>query len=333
MSEEKDENRASRGSQRYKFMTNILTDKNQRTKYIKSLERFTRDPDIPYMRIVFALFAAFVLTSFVLYYVLNDFTRLPFVIVQSITFWLSVMIILIIYMTPSRKRSMLYSVAVYYSSRFSEKLRRENGAEGDLSTMGISKVEQTQNGLLVTLNEESYDGYKKKAYVYVVEGFLGRSVLPAVADDAANTRKDYLIARSPTCANKMMTSIKEVDVESQLSALRDHYNKMSNYPNMSKTTKQWLKHQVEMQYASIQAISEQEFMISQVFFVIENDEPSLMQEAMTWENHALNAYSYFEKIHTKKELVDRLKDATSTSNKGIKLHSKEDESINQFEKQ
>lgn len=333
MSEEKDENRASRGSQRYKFMTNILADKNQRTKYIKSLERFTRDPDIPYMRIVFALFAAFVLTSFVLYYVLNDFTRLPFVIVQSITFWLSVMIILIIYMTPSRKRSMLYSVAVYYSSRFSEKLRRENGAEGDLSTMGISKVEQTQNGLLLTLNEESYDGYKKKAYAYVVEGFLGRSVLPAVADDAANARKDYLIARSQTCANKMMTSIKEVDVESQLASLRDHYNKISNYPNMSKTTKQWLKHQVEMQYASIQAISEQEFMISQVFFVIENDEPSLMQEAMTWENHALNAYSHFEKIHTKKELVDRLKDATSTSNKGIKLHSKEDESINQFEKQ
>lgn len=333
MSEEKDENRASRGSQRYKFMTNILADKNQRTKYIKSLERFTRDPDIPYMRIVIALFAAFLLTAFVLYYILNDFTRLPFVIVQSITFWLGAMVILIIYMTPSRKRSMLYSVAVYYSSRFSEKLRRENGAEGDLSSMGISKVEQTQNGLLVTLNEESYDGYKKKAYAYVVEGFLGRSVLPAVADDAANARKDYLIARSPTCANKMMTSIKEVDVESQLASLRDHYNKISNYPNMSKTTKQWLKHQVEMQYASIQAISEQEFMISQVFFVIENDEPSLMQEAMTWENHALNAYSHFEKIHTKKELVDRLKDATSTSNKGIKLHSKEDESINQFEKQ
>ena len=333
MSEEKDENRASRGSQRYKFMTNILADKNQRTKYIKSLERFTRDPDIPYMRIVIALFAAFLLTAFVLYYILNDFTRLPFVIVQSITFWLGAMVILIIYMTPSRKRSMLYSVAVYYSSRFSEKLRRENGAEGDLSSMGISKVEQTQNGLLVTLNEESYDGYKKKAYAYVVEGFLGRSVLPAVADDAANARKDYLIARSPTCANKMMTSIKEVDVESQLSALRDHYNKISNYPNMSKTTKQWLKHQVEMQYASIQAISEQEFMISQVFFVIENDELSLMQEAMTWENHALNAYSHFEKIHTKKELVDRLKDATSTSNKGIKLHSKEDKSINQFEKQ
>lgn len=333
MSEEKDENRASRGSQRYKFMTNILTDKNQRTKYIKSLERFTRDPDIPYMRIVFALFAAFVLTALVLYYILNDFTRLPFVIVQCITFWLSAMVILIIYMTPSRKRSMLFSVAVYYSSRFSEKLRRENGAEGDLSTMGISKVEQTQNGLLLTLNEESYDGYKKKAYAYVVEGFLGRSVLPAVADDAANARKDYLIARSPTCANKMMTSIKEVDVESQLAALRDHYNKISNYPNMSKTTKQWLKHQVEMQYASIQAISEQEFMISQVFFVIENDEPSLMQEALTWENHARNAYSHSEKIHTKKELVDRLKDATSTSNKGIKLHSKEDKPINQFEKQ
>lgn len=333
MPEEKDENRASRGSQRYKFMTNILANKNQRTKYIKSLERFTRDPDIPYLRIVIALFAAFVLTSFVLYYILNDFTRLPFVIIQCITFWISSMVIIIIAMLPSRKRSMLYSVLVYYSSRFSEKLRRENGAEGDLSTMGISKVEQTQNGLLLTLNEESYDGYKKKAYAYVVEGFLGRSVLPAVADDAANARKDYLIARSPTCANKMLTSIKEVDVDSQLAALRDHYNKISNYPNMNKTTKQWLKHQVEMQYASIQAISEQEFMISQVFFIIENDEPSLMQEALTWENHALNAYSHFEKINTRKELVDRLKDATSTSNKGIKLHSKEDKPINQFEKQ
>lgn len=325
--EEKDENRASSGAQKYKFMTNILADKNQRTKYIKSLERFTRDPDIPYLRIVIALFAGFVLTCGTLYFILSDFNRLPFVLLQWLTFWASSMVLVIVYMMPSRKRSMLYSVAVYYSSRFSEILRRENGAEGDLESLGIKRTYQTQNGMVVDMNNG------KKAYVYTVEGLLGRSVLPAVADDAANARKDYLIARSPTCANKMITSIKEVDVESQLANLRERYKAISEYTHTNETTKQWLKHQIEMQYASIQAISESEFMISQVFFVIDEDEPSLMQEAITWENHALNSYASFERINSRAELVDRLKDATATSNKGANFHSKEDEKINQLEKQ
>lgn len=307
-------------SKRFKFMTNILRESKHRTKYVKSLERFTIDAMVSFIRI-FASIGFFVLLT-VLYagYVFGDTARLPWIILQSTGIYIAGIIIILYYMISSRDRSMLSSVFVLIYSLIDESGRRNAGLAGNPKSVGIDYIDD-RKGCIMHLD----NGRVAKAIV--VEGNLSKSVLPQVADDTADAVKAYLISRSSSSHEQLITSIKEINVDSQLQNLKDLYTKIeledpqTTYKLYEKLWKQSI---IEMNYNDIQEfLVDDEYAITQVKIIDEIDEDSLNKSVQLFLTHAYNGMmSYAEPINDRKDLVYYLSNLTALSRKGERRNAK-----------
>ena len=174
-------------SKRFKFMTNILRESKHRTKYIKSLEKFTIDAMVSFIRIFMSIGLFVFLTVFYLGYAFGDTARLPWIIAQATGIYIGGCIIILYYMISSRDQSMLNSIFVLIYSLIDETGRRRTGLAGNPKTVGIDYIDDRKNCLIHLDNGRVAKAIK-------VEGNLSKSVLPQVADDTADAVKSYLIS-------------------------------------------------------------------------------------------------------------------------------------------
>lgn len=307
-------------SKRFKFMTNILRESKHRTKYIKSLEKFTIDAMVSFIRIFMSIGLFVFLTVFYLGYAFGDTARLPWIIAQATGIYIGGCIIILYYMISSRDQSMLNSIFVLIYSLIDETGRRRTGLAGNPKTVGIDYIDDKKNCLIHLDNGRVAKAIK-------VEGNLSKSVLPQVADDTADAIKSYLISRSSTSHEKLITSIREIDVDSQLQNLKDLYAKIE----MEETSnthelyeKLWKQSMIEINYNDIlEFLVEDEYAITQIKIIDEIDEQSLNKAVQLFLTHSYNGMmSYVEPIDDRKDLVYHLSNITSLSRKGERRNAK-----------
>lgn len=321
-------------SKRFRFMTNILRESKHRTKYVKSLEKFTIDAMVSYIRI-FASIGLFVfLTVFFLGYTFGDTARMPWVILQTLGIYLGGTVIILYYMISSRDKSMLNSVVVLISSLINESGRKRAGLAGNLKSVGIDWIDDDKDALIHFDN-----GRVGKAFL--VEGNLSKSVLPAVADDTADSVKAYLVARSNTSHEKLITSIREVNVDTQLQNLKDLYKNIELTYDEEKISKLklyeklWMQVMIEINYNDIiEELVDDEYAITQVKIIDEIDRQSLNKAVQTFLTHAYNGMlSYVEPIDERSELVYHLSNTTALSKKGERRNARSQRTKQRLEKQ
>lgn len=307
-------------SKRFKFMTNILRESKHRTKYVKSLERFTIDAMVSYIRIFISIGLFVFLTVAYLGYVFGDSARMPWIFVQSTFIYIGGIIIILYYMISSRDKSMLNSIFVLIYSLIDETGRRKSGLSGNIKTIGIDYIDDKKDCLIHLDNG-------RVAKALVVEGNLSKSVLPQVADDTAEAVKAYLVSRSNTSHEKLITSIREINVESQLQNLKDQYARLELTEPKTQNKlyeKLWMQSLISMTYEDIQnKLIVDEYAITQIKIIDEIDEQSLNKSVQLYMTHALNGMmSYVEPIDDRKDLVYYLSNLTSLSKKGERLNAK-----------
>lgn len=307
-------------SKRFKFMTNILRESKHRTKYVKSLERFTIDAMVSFIRIFASIGAFVVLTVFYLGYVFGDSARLPWIIGQSTGIYAAGIVIILYYMISSRDQSMLSSVFILIYSLIDETGRRNAGLAGNPKSVGIEYIDDRKNCIMRLTNG-------RVAKAIVVEGNLSKSVLPQVADETADAVKSYLISRSSSSHEQLITSIREINVDSQLQNLKDLYAKIELEDPKTEYKlyeKLWKQSMIEMNYNDIQEfLVDDEYAITQIKIIDEIDENSLNKSVDTFLTHAYNGMlSYAEPIDDRKDLVYYLSNITALSKKGERLNAK-----------
>lgn len=302
----------------YSFMTNILADKNKRTKRISMFNKFTSDPYIPFIRLLLGLGFESINLIICSWLIFHNGSLVPYIGLQILVVFISLTALIFIYMLPSRNKSMLLSSFTYITFKITEKFRREGKAKSDLKSFGIEEFYSDKNGLMTLTSGDV-------AYAYMIEGFLSRSILPAVADEAAASRRSYNKIRSATTHNKMITSIKEADVQSQLDTLKDVWKNSEERTDIDEVERQWLQKQTTMIYHIVENISKEEYTASQIKFIIEEDgtENSLEHAARQWEMHADGSYANYRRITSRKELAQKLKRMVSLSKKGEEMYAKE----------
>ena len=319
MAEKEKKSQDSIESNSYNFMTNILADKNQRTKRLSFLGKFSSTPYAPFIRILVSIGLAFFTTIICMWYAFHKGTMVPYIAGQMFGIWISLMLIIFMYLLPSRNRSMLYSTVVYLGFKLQERFRRNSKAKADLDSFGIKEFYSDEDGLMLLGENED------PAYAYWVEGYLSKSIIPAVADEAASSRRSYNRIRSASTHLKMITSIKEADVTKQLKSLRDRWKEVDQNDRLDNVEKDWLKFQLDSNYYVIGQMSKDEYAASQMIFIIEEDgtKEDLDYAAQQWEMHADGSYARYSRVTSRKEITRELKRLTSLSKKGEQKYGKE----------
>lgn len=329
MAEEQTENNSGVLTKRYGFMTNILRESKNRTKYIQPLEKVTMDAMVSYTRIFISMGIFTFITVLFSWYLFNNSARLPYVIAPVIIMYIGSFILLVNYLISSREKSMLSSTFVLITSNINEKIRKMGGIGSELRSIGIETIDDDNDALI-------YYSDGRVGRAILVEGELSRSVLPAVADAVAGARKSYLIARSNTLEEKMFTSIREVNVESQLDHLKECYRNINdNEKDPDSLTNLWRKYMIDIIYDDINdKLVTNEYSITQVLFLQEYDVDTLLKSENVLRQHALNGlYSNFKPITKREELVYHLSPIALISSKGARKNAKEQKTKKELQRQ
>lgn len=300
---------------KYKFTTNILTEARHRTKYVDALKKITIDAQVSFSRLIISLVLLAILIIITIFYITNDFYRAKFVIFPTIMLFIGILILLLNYMLPARGKSMLIVASSMLISLFTENLRRKAKRNGDIKSVGISKV---KNGIFYFENGNV-------GVMFKVEGHLSPSVLPQVADLAAQKYSQYLIARRVTTAEKLITSVREVDVRNQLKS----YLKVNEeaHENIDTAMGQFNAYMSKMYYDYVKDYMEnQEYTISQLKIIQEPDIDGLKKAIAHFQTSDI--YAYYEHVKNQSQIVEYLAPLTLLSKKGQELNSKVEEDPN-----
>lgn len=294
----------------YKFMTNIIADARHRTKYVKELEKVTMDAQISISRLIICIALAVIVASTALYFIFTSGERGKYIAVPILLALFSFLILILNYALPSRSKSMLESAFTLVMFAISERVRRKGKKATDIQSLGIKKY---YKGHL-----HFDDG--RIGLVYKVEGQLSRSVLPAVADATAAAKRKYLIARPENSQETLITSIKEVDVTSQLDTLINYYQAYSD----NNETHAIFRDYANMMYRYIdENMSNVEYAISQLLIITNTDMEGLRRHQGVFEKSCQEGlYAGAIRLETKKEIVDELAPIALISKKGARLHAK-----------
>ena len=275
---------------------NILAESKHRTMEIEPLKKITMDGMISTQRLLFGTFIYLGLMIILIVYLLGDGARAKYVWLPLLTLGISITVIMANYLISSRDKSMLSSVAILLSDRIFENMRRKSKRKGDLKSIGIEKFDD-KTGLVVFR-----DGRIGK--VYEVEGTLSRSTLPVVANQTAIVKAQYLIARSATSYEKLILSIKQVNLREQLAKLEE-YNQQANTGSMSD---EWRRYMIQLMYNYIKNdLDGQETTVTQVLILSDFDKQSFENtefEFMSAVDQGM--YSRVRAITNRKELVEKL---------------------------
>lgn len=304
----------------YKFMTNIIADARHRTKYVKELEKVTMDAQISISRLIICITVAVLTTMGVLYFIFTSGERGKYIAFPLLLALVCILVLILNFALPSRSKSMLESAVTLVMFTVSERFRRKGKKATDIQSLGIRKY---------------YKGYlylddDRIAAVYKVEGQLSRSVLPAVADATAAAKKRYLIARPENSQETLITSIKEVDVTSQLDTLINYYQAYQE----DNETHALFRDYANMTYRYIdENMSNIEYAISQILIISNTTMEGLRKHQSIFEKSCNDGlYAGAILLDSKKQIIDELAPLTLISKKGAKLHAKNNEKKSSIEK-
>lgn len=302
---------------------NILAESKHRTMEIEPLKKITMDGMISTQRLLFGTFIYLGLMIILIVYLLGDGARVKYVWLPLLTLGISITVIMANYLISSRDKSMLSSVAILLSDRIFENMRRKSKRKGDLKSIGIEKFDD-KTGLVVFR-----DGRIGK--VYEVEGTLSRSTLPVVANQTAIVKAQYLIARSATSYEKLILSIKQVNLREQLAKLEE-YNQQANTGSMSD---EWRRYMIQLMYNYIKNdLDGQETTVTQVLILSDFDKQSFENtefEFMSAVDQGM--YSRARAIINRKELVEKLAPIAMLSKGGQSTNGTIPKTVQQRKKQ
>ena len=302
---------------------NILAESKHRTMEIEPLKKITMDGMISTQRLLFGTFIYLGLMIILIVYLLGDGARAKYVWLPLLTLGISITVIMANYLISSRDKSMLSSVAILLSDRIFENMRRKSKRKGDLKSIGIEKFDD-KTGLVVFR-----DGRIGK--VYEVEGTLSRSTLPVVANQTAIVKAQYLIARSATSYEKLILSIKQVNLREQLAKLEE-YNQQANTGSMSD---EWRRYMIQLMYNYIKNdLDGQETTVTQVLILSDFDKQSFENtefEFMSAVDQGM--YSRVRAITNRKELVEKLAPIAMLSKGGESTNGTIPKTVQQRKKQ
>lgn len=298
-------------------MANILSGARHHTRYVKALEKITVDASISYERIVFGLgvgVAVLVIFALMMTKGPGDFTHTK---VWFIPFFVSLLILVILYVLPSRNRSLLRSTFDLLRFQLYERSRRKLLRNSSITSVGIKKCDE--DGLIHFDNGDV-------GYLYNVEGQVSRSILPAVAKAQIQLRHQYLIQRPATLQEKLMTSVKQVDVRSKKRYLRDLYlkTKDSDAPE-----KEWILHYTSMLHGVIvNNIESDETQLFQALMLRDESELTLEKSVRIFEDAASQGmYARAQRITNDADIARYLHSITMLSRESLEDITGEDESL------
>ncbi|MCO4346301.1 hypothetical protein MTQ93_09615 [Staphylococcus agnetis] len=319
---EENKKRYSEDIQRYSFMVNILAGRNKQTMKVGWLGFFTSDPSIPYIRLGIGLGVSIVTSLFMFWWITHNAAMTKYIALQSVTLWLCILGLCLMYILPDKRNSLLYSGFSYRMYRYLESYRRKGKSARDLVSLGIKDFDSSKGGLCILEPPSEFETLY--AYIYEIEGYASKSTLPSVFNSSAQARLDYLKVRDERTHQKMITTVKEADVSQQLKSIEKRQAEIRENENIDIDTKEWIDYMLSINHRYITKISEGERTSSQLMMlIVEGDTDDLENESRKWEAHASNSYARFRKITTRKEAVHLLRKTTSLSTEGVRHFEKE----------
>lgn len=292
---------------RYKFMVNIILQAKHRTKYMKSLEKITPDPSVPFDRLLISI--GLIITVLIVYTGIifsTNTIRTKYVGIPATLIVISLVVCLLQFLISSRDKPMIVSSSLLILTSVAEKFRRKGGRRSDVKSIGIKSVD---HGILKFTNGDV-------GLMYLVDGYLSPSVLPAVADQVAEARQQYFIARSPSSLEMMITSVKEVDVHQQV----DTYTDLMNQATGDQQTKMWKRYMLDIQRRYVgSALANSEYAIVQTYIIRETNMQRLHRAKVLFEQSCMNGLmSSFIQLTRRSQIVEYLGPLALLSKKGMK---------------
>lgn len=292
---------------RYKFMVNIILQAKHRTKYMKSLEKITPDPSVPFDRLLISI--GLIITVLIVYTGIifsTNTIRTKYVGIPATLIVISLVVCLLQFLISSRDKPMIVSSSLLILTSVAEKFRRKGGRRSDVKSVGIKSVD---HGILTFTNGDV-------GLMYLVDGYLSPSVLPAVADQVAEARQQYFIARSPSSLEMMITSVKEVDVHQQV----DTYTDLMNQATGDQQTKMWKRYMLDIQRRYVgSALANSEYAIVQTYIIRETNMQRLHRAKVLFEQSCMNGLmSSFIQLTRRSQIVEYLGPLALLSKKGMK---------------
>ena len=292
----------SDGRPRYKFMTNLYTKSGDRTHYVSFLKKISPDPVIPYNKIVISMGAAAIIAVvFVASVMIGGSGRWFYVLPWSILFFISALVIIALFLLPSRGESMLTAALGMFMFRRVESIRRAVSSNGELSSLGVKSI--SKGG---TLKFDDGD----LGVVFKVEGQIGFSTLPAVADEVAAIRYRHMIARSDTGQETLITSVKRLNLDDQLDYYKEMYDSAAG--DGSDLGDQWRAYMALLHYKFVgENYHNSHTTIEQFKIIRDIDNKSLMKSIETL-NASCNAgmLSRVEQLDTRESVIKALSGMT-----------------------
>lgn len=290
---------------RYKFMANILQKSGDRGTHVGWLARLGIDAKISFKRIIIA--AALWIVLLIIF--MNQITSQAssYVFIPSIIILIASTGLILLYALPSRDGSLLITCLNLVKFWWFEKRRFKSPTDSVVKTIGIKGY---YKGILLFDNEESEYGV-----LYSINGHLSSSTLPAIAELVADSRLKYLIARSESSQDKLITSIKKADLSTQMDALKYIYEQS----NTNTKIDNWRRRMAAINYEYIDTyMRDKEYVVEQILLIRDRDFKSLKKTINTFETAVHSGlYASAEMITDINEIVEKLGTLTMLSKKGI----------------
>lgn len=300
----------------YKFMTNILEESKHKTRYVKLLKNITIDAQVSFERLFIAIGLAVIVTVVLIWTLTNLGGRFSYMGLPLMLISLAILVLLVVYIISSRRKSMLTSVMDMLLFQIGERTRKIASPKKTVRTVGISDVE---DGMIRFRNGDV-------GFMYRVEGNMSRSVLPAIANATARVRHQYFISRPETTQEQLITSVQRADVRAKKRYLRDAYFKAKNSNDPDRA---WRMQYCTMQYNLIKDNMEKnDTQLFQVLLIRDKDEKGLDKAIRAFEAAASNGMlASAQLITSTSEIARRLRGLTVLSHDGLGQITGQNESV------
>lgn len=290
----------------YKFTTNILAKSRHRTRDVRQLKNITPDTQVSYSRIFISIGLVVLLITVIGGAFTSMGARAPYMALPVLLIGLMGIVLIILFILPSRQKSLLSSVLDLFIFWIGERSRRGLTPNAAFQNVGIDEV---KNGVIYFSNGDT-------GLMYDVEGQISFSVLPVVANGTADQRRQYLIARADTTKEMLLTSVRRTDVRSKLDNLKSIYKKAQTNPE---PWKEWVQDYATTCYNYIESnMGAHETQIFQVLILRETTVTNLDRARETFENACYNGmFAHAQAVVEDGEIAQRLRAMTMLSDKGF----------------
>ena len=290
----------------YKFTTNILAKSRHRTRDVRQLKNITPDTQVSYSRIFISIGLVVLLVTSIGATFSAMGARASYMALPVLIIGLMGIVLIVLFILPSRQKSLLSSVMELFIFWIGERSRRSLAPNAAFQNVGIDEV---KNGVIYFSNGDT-------GLMYDVEGQISFSVLPVVANATADQRRQYLIARADTTKEMLLTSVRRTDVRSKLDNLKGIYKKAQSNPE---PWTDWVQDYATTCYNYIESnMGAHETQIFQVLILRETTVTNLDRARETFENACYNGmYAHVQAVVDDGEIAHRLRAMTMLSDKGF----------------